>query len=252
MGSGGELQDWELLVSSSAGGRENRRSSLVGSLRHGVHLSCVFGGVALAVVLAPAAARAEPPPQPDTDTYSVHARSATYLQLYQRALLPGPDGAIVSDDHAGAGDRVRVVQGRRYRRSLEEGQPRLRAQRLGRRADGRGRTDRPAHRRRSADGQRPLSGRAELGARGTPGLCGRGRPLQPLRRSVRRRKALDGARRRALRRPLGAAALGRASRLLPARQRKRHAAARSRRRCRNRAVPAIGSRAGASSTTRGR
>lgn len=83
-------------MSSSAGGRENRRSSLVGSLRHGTGVSGVFCGVALAIVLAPAAARAEPPTQPDADTYSVHARSATYLQLYQRALLPGPGGAIVA------------------------------------------------------------------------------------------------------------------------------------------------------------
>ncbi len=78
----------------SSGGRENRRSLFVGTRRHGARVSVASCTLAVAV-LAPAVARAKPPPGPDADTYSVDVRSATYLQLYQRALLPGPDGAIV-------------------------------------------------------------------------------------------------------------------------------------------------------------
>ena len=81
----------------SAGGREKTRCTLVGRFRQGPRVASGWCALTLGFVLVPTAARAEPPPGPDTtDSYSLQVRSATYLQLYQRALLPGPDGAIVA------------------------------------------------------------------------------------------------------------------------------------------------------------
>ncbi len=79
-------------MSSSVGGRENPRRARVGFCRQSARVASACS--TLAILLVPAVARAEAP-GPDADTYSVQAESATYLQLYQRALLPGPDGAIV-------------------------------------------------------------------------------------------------------------------------------------------------------------
>lgn len=55
---------------------------------------------ALALLLVPALAHAQDSARRDQagDTYFLRVRSSTYLQLYQRALLPGPNGALVSTD----------------------------------------------------------------------------------------------------------------------------------------------------------
>lgn len=54
----------------------------------------------LAIMLVPTLARAEDGRERDQagDSYFVRVRSSTYLQLYQRALLPGPNGALVKTD----------------------------------------------------------------------------------------------------------------------------------------------------------
>lgn len=59
------------------------------------------GVVALAVCAAPEPAFAQEPTRDKAtgDRYSVAVRSETYLQLYERALLPGPAGAVVTDEH---------------------------------------------------------------------------------------------------------------------------------------------------------
>ncbi len=56
--------------------------------------------VALALLLVPALARAQDGARhdPGGDAYFLRVRSSTYLQLYQRALLPGPNGALVTTD----------------------------------------------------------------------------------------------------------------------------------------------------------
>ncbi|MBI4704299.1 MAG: hypothetical protein HY744_24605 [Deltaproteobacteria bacterium] len=55
------------------------------------------GALAAAVLLAAAAAAAEPAEAP-ADRWSVRVLSQTYLRLFERALLPGPGGALVSTE----------------------------------------------------------------------------------------------------------------------------------------------------------
>jgi hypothetical protein len=54
---------------------------------------------AVPLLMAPSVARAAGPGADESpDVYEVNARSETYVQLFQRALLPGPNGAIVTSD----------------------------------------------------------------------------------------------------------------------------------------------------------
>jgi hypothetical protein len=53
----------------------------------------------LGVCGAPAAA-AVPPDAPVRDRYDLSVRSETYVELFRRALLPGPNGALVATDTA--------------------------------------------------------------------------------------------------------------------------------------------------------
>jgi hypothetical protein len=75
-------------------GRRIARASLAGALAFSA------AGSAVAQESEPAPRAIHSSAKPPADRLSLTARSETHLQFFQRALLPGPNGAIVSEDTA--------------------------------------------------------------------------------------------------------------------------------------------------------